>query len=98
MNSRCKTAILVTTLFTVFLAGIAPASAQTLASFAVLAGSTITNTGNSVINGNVGLSPGSAVTGFPPGIINGTLSVADGVAGQAKADLTALFNLLDSRP
>lgn len=74
------------------------ASAQTLASFAVLAGSTITNTGNSVINGNVGLSPGSAVTGFPPGIINGTLSVADGVAGQAKADLTALFNLLDSRP
>ena len=39
--------------------------------FAVLAGSTITSTGPSIINGNVGLSSGSALIGFPPGIING---------------------------
>ena len=55
-------------------------SLLTAASFAVLAGSTVTNTGSTVINGNVGVSPGSAVTGFPPGIVNGVISVADAVA------------------
>src|SRR5579871_260755 len=57
----------------------------TAGSFAVLAGSTITNTGPSVIGGDVGLDPGSAVSGFPPGTVNaGTMHVTDGVAVQAK--------------
>ena len=60
-------------------------------SFAVLAGSTITNTGATVVNGNLGLSPGSAVTGFPPGVVNGAQHVADGVALQAKADLITAY-------
>jgi len=65
----------------------------TAASFAVLAGQTITNTGPSVISGDVGLSPGSSVTGFPPGTINnGTLHVADAVALQAQADVTTAYN------
>src|ERR1700680_1108705 len=62
----------------------------TAASFGVLAGSTVTNTGSSVITGNVGVSPGSAVTGFPPGIVNapGTIHKGDAVAQMAQSDLT----------
>jgi Ice-binding-like len=66
----------------------------TAAPFAVLAGQSITNTGSSVVNGQVGLSPGasSSVTGFPPGIINGSTHYADGVALQAKNDLVTAYN------
>ena len=61
-------------------------------SFAVLAGSTVTNTGPSTINGNLGVSPGTAVTGFPPGTVHGTIHAADAVAGQAQTDLTTAYN------
>ena len=65
----------------------------TATSFAVLAGSTVTNTGPSVISGSVGLSPGTAITGFPPGtVINGTQHAADAVALQAQSDLTTAYN------
>ncbi len=60
--------------------------------FEVLAASTITSTGGTVLNGNLGLSPGSAVTGFPPGLINGVSHVTDGIAAQAQLDLTAAYN------
>jgi Ice-binding-like len=63
--------------------------------FAVLAGSTITSTGASVINGgNVGLSPGTAITGFPPATITPpfTTFVAEAVALQAQNDLFAAYN------
>jgi len=71
----------------------APVGLGTVDSFAVLAGSTVTNTGPSVISGSVGLAPGSAVTGFPPGIVlAGTTEVADGVALQAKNDLVTAYN------
>lgn len=63
-----------------------------LANFAVLAGSSITNTGITTITGDLGLSPGSSVGGFPPGILNGTLQVNNPIATQAKLDLTAAFN------
>jgi len=67
----------------------------TAGDFAVLAGSTVTNTGPSVISGgHVGVSPGSAITGFPPGVISlpYTLHAADAVAAQAQADLTTAYS------
>ena len=64
------------------------------ASFAVLAGSTVTNTGPSVINGDVGVTPGSAITGFPPGMVvpPSIEYVADAVAMGAETDLTTAYN------
>jgi hypothetical protein len=70
-------------------------NAQSLGSaenFAVLGASTVTNTGVSHITSNVGCSPGSAITGFPPGIItNGALHAADGPATQAHADFATAY-------
>ena len=61
--------------------------------FAVLAGSAVTNTGPSVITGDLGLIPGAAVTGFPPGTVTaGTIHAADAVALQAKGDLVTAYN------
>lgn len=63
----------------------------TAGSFVVLSGETITNTGFTVINGNVGLYPGSGITGFPPGIVNGVVHGTDAVAAQAKKDLNDAY-------
>src|SRR5487761_469108 len=74
-------------------AATAPVGLGTAASFAVLAGTTVTNTGPSIISGDLGVSPGTAVTGFPPGIVTGgTIHEADGVAGGAQSDLTTAYN------
>lgn len=78
----------------------APASAAearvdlgTASSFAVLAGTTVTNTGTSLISGDVGLSPGSSITGFPPGVITGgTQHISDAVANIAAQDLVTAYN------
>jgi len=61
--------------------------------FAVLAGSAVTNTGSSTIHGSVGVSPGSAISGFPPGLVSGgTIHNMDATSAQAQSDLTNAYN------
>ncbi len=65
----------------------------TAASYAVLAATTVTNTGGSVLSGNLGLSPGTSVTGFPPGtVVNGSPEIANPAAAQAQTDLTSAYS------
>ncbi len=79
------------------LCGSSAAWAQ-LSSFAVLGGSTVTNTATpTIITGNLGVSPGSAVTGFPPGtVVGGSIHAADAAASQAQTQLTTLYGDLAS--
>lgn len=60
--------------------------------FAVLAGTSVTNTGATKLTGDLGLSPGTSVGGFPPGILYGTLRINDNIANKAQLDLTAAYN------
>lgn len=71
----------------------APVGLGTAGSFAVLAGQSVTNTGPSVVTGDIGVGPGTSVTGIPPLVQpDGALHVADAVAIQAQSDLTTAYN------
>jgi serine protease AprX len=81
--------------------GSSPAAAQTAPSlgaaqrFAVLGASTVTNTGSSAITGDLGVSPGTAVTGFGPGrVLSGTIHSADVAALAAQNDVATAYNSL----
>jgi hypothetical protein len=65
----------------------------TSANYAVLGATTVTNTNASVLNGSLGLSPGTSITGFPPGIVvpPGTTDTTNAAAAQAQAHLTAAY-------
>src|ERR1043166_2232880 len=68
----------------------APVALGSATKFAVLGGSTVTSTGATTVNGDLGISPGTALTGAPT--VNGTLHLGDGVASQAQLDLTTAYN------
>ena len=68
-------------------------------SFAVLGGSTVTNTGATVVNGDLGVSPGTAVTGFPPGSVSGgTTHAGDATATAAQAGAHKAYQDLVAEP
>jgi len=70
-----------------------PVDLGTASGYAVLAGSTVTSTGPTIVSGDLGLSPGTSVTGFPPGLMNGGVqNVASPAAVQAKSDLDAAYD------
>ena len=69
-----------------------PVPLGSAAAFAVLAGSTVTNTGATSVMGDLGVSPGTAVTGFPPGTLIGTQHAGDPTAATAIMDLTTAYN------
>src|ERR1700755_866532 len=74
-------------------------SLGTAQSFTVLGGTAVTNTGPTIINGNVGVSPGRSITGFPPGrVAGGTTHAADAQAAQAQSDLTTAYNAAAGTP
>ena len=61
--------------------------------FVVLAGSTVTSTGiGTSVTGDLGVSPGTVVTGFPPGSISGTIHAGDPTAATAIGDLTTAYD------
>jgi type VI secretion system secreted protein VgrG len=96
--SKMKSKRLILSVF-MALAGFLPQSKASLIlgsadSFAVLGGSLVTSTGDSVLNGNLGVSPGTAITGFGPGIVNGATYAGGSVAALAQADAFTAYNTL----
>jgi hypothetical protein len=77
----------------------APVNLATVGPFVVLGGTTVTNTGPSVLNGDLGVAPGTALVGFGlPAVVNGATHDNDAVAGHAQADLTRAYNVAAGQP
>ena len=71
---------------------LAPVPLDGVSNFAILAGSAITSTGATSVTGDLGLSPGTSVGGFPPGVMVGTSHINDMMCNQAKLGLTVAYN------
>ena len=84
MLERCEDRIL--------MANVSLGAAQ---SFVILGATAVTSTGLTSVVGDLGVSPGTAVTGFPPGIVTGgTIHAGDAVAAQAHSDLATAYGVL----
>lgn len=109
-NSRTKRAVGVSALSCAVLFGILTVSTAQSAfaaeakvdlgaseTYSVLAGQTVTNTGSSVLSNDLGVSPGTAITGFPPGLVLGSTHAADANASLAQSDLVKAYDDAASR-
>jgi hypothetical protein len=77
----------------------APVNLATASPFVVLAGTTVTNEETSVLNGDLGVAPGTALVGFGfPSVVNGAKHESDGVASGAQSDLTNAYNVAAEQP
>jgi hypothetical protein len=99
------TGIAVCLVFTALLVAIpmaakaAPVELATARPFVVLGAAGVTNTGPSVLNGDLGVSPGTSLSGFgAPAVVNGATHANDAVAAQAQADLTTGYNVAAGQP
>jgi hypothetical protein len=80
-------------------ANAAPVGLATAQPFVVLGGAGVTNKGPSVLNGDLGVTPGTSLTGFgAPAVVNGATHPNDAVAAQAQADLTTAYNVAAGQP
>lgn len=66
----------------------------TAGSYGVLGASTVTNTGPTIVNGDLGVSPGAAIVGFPPGVATGVTNAGNAAAALAQGDVTTAYNNL----
>jgi hypothetical protein len=77
----------------------APVGLGTAGPFVVLGGTTVTNTGPSVLNGDLGVSPGTELEGFGlPAVVNGATHATDEVAAKAQLDLTTAYDVAAGQP
>jgi hypothetical protein len=77
----------------------APVDLATASSFVVLGGTTVTNEETSILNGDLGVSPGTALTGFgSPSVVTGVEHASDGVANGAQSNLTTAYNVAAEQP
>jgi hypothetical protein len=90
-------AALTSSVLLVFLLPVAHAAEATVelgtaGTYSVLGGQAVTNTGPSALSGDLGVSPGTAITGFPPGTVGGATHAGDAQAAQGQSDLVIAYN------
>ncbi len=74
-------------------AALLPVELGTAGSYSVLGATGIVSTGNTVVHADLGVSPSSSISGFPPGVIDGATHAGDPQAAQAQSDLISAYNV-----
>ncbi|HXN12145.1 MAG TPA: Ig-like domain-containing protein [Candidatus Acidoferrales bacterium] len=72
--------------------GMSPIDLGAATNFALFAEASVTNAGATVVSGDLGMTPGATITGFPPGIVNGTMQLDNAAAIAALSSLTDAYN------
>ena len=75
----------------------APVALGAAGPFAVLGAATVTSAGVSTLTGDLGVSPGTAITGFPPGVVHGSAEAGTAAAARAHTDVATAYGDLAGR-